>query len=294
MFTENRRHECNSVEDLLRECAQLGLYAKQPEWILERRSGEDVDDDDDDAFDDALESTGSMVICHRTRTVFAARSDRTSPRALARLFSRAPQHYDRLVMFDTLSSRGKPFYHTNVMMSIGTHFAVVCTECIVDNELCTRREVVESLRATGRTVIEISLEQAERHFCANILEVRSRTTGQAVIVMSESALLRGFTPAQIDTLRSFGALAPLPISATIEAIGGGSARCMCCEVFLPSVEEVVVAQQSVLLAAEAVVAAEVATRIELVESVAAQCASVAAASSAGEVAATAARQPCAS
>eukprot|EP01015_Nassula_variabilis_P017232 TRINITY_DN2699_c0_g1_i4.p2 TRINITY_DN2699_c0_g1~~TRINITY_DN2699_c0_g1_i4.p2 ORF type:complete len:121 (+),score=26.88 TRINITY_DN2699_c0_g1_i4:63-425(+) len=109
--------------------------------------------------------------------------------------------------------------------SIGDNFAVVCTESI-DSE--NRESVLESLKQTHE-VIEVSLEQAEQGFCANILQV-SNQKGDKFIAMSDSAYKK-FTEQQLSILSKHGKIihASLP---TIEEIGGGSARCMLCEVFL--------------------------------------------------------------
>jgi hypothetical protein len=178
-----------------------------------------------------LEGTGSMVIDHVNRTVYAARSVRTEDEQLEN-YMRTTRYYTSSVVFDTKSSGGLPFYHTNVMMSIGDRFAVVCTDCIVDNEINSKQQVIDSLKRGGRDVIEISLEQAEKFFCGNILQVKSATTGQSVIAMSESCLT-GFTSEQLDVLGRHGKIVAFPIAETIEFVGGGSARCMLAEVFLP-------------------------------------------------------------
>ena len=112
-------------------------------------------------------------------------------------------------------------------MSIGNEFAVVATEAIPDSE--ERRRVVESLEATGRHLVRIDLDQMTR-FGANLLEVEGRE-GDRVLVMSTSAR-DAFGPEQVAILEDSARIVASPLP-TIEAVGGGSARCMLAEVFLP-------------------------------------------------------------
>lgn len=236
MFAKNRRIETESLDDALHEFRSRGLkvgpVVRLDTEVFSKNKDGDGDEQQEQEF---LESTGSMIIDHLNRTVYAAKSIRTSPKVLQMLFDRTG-FYDRLVLFDTQSSTGKPFYHTNIIMAIGTKWAVVCGESIVDNELCTREQVMDELKRSGRDVIDISLEQTERHFCGNILEVRGRKgpndDGEVLIVMSERAY-KGFTEEQRAALSKHGKIVALPITDAIEHVGGGSARCMLCEVYLP-------------------------------------------------------------
>ena len=128
-----------------------------------------------------LEGTGSMIIDHRAEVVYAARSQRCHPNQFDN-FIRL-RFYEQGIMFDTQSSQGKPIYHTNVMMSIGETYAVVCLDCIA---LESDRKRVQASLETQFEVIAISMEQMEKHFCGNILQVRS-AGGRPLIVMSASA-----------------------------------------------------------------------------------------------------------
>jgi len=107
--------------------------------------------------------------------------------------------YD-VCVFDTLDAGGRAIYHTNVMMAIGTQFAVICAATISGSR--QRERVIERLTRTGRQVIDISLQQMEA-FAGNLLEVQG-----------------------------FGRLLPVAVE-TIEQVGGGGARCMLAEIFLP-------------------------------------------------------------
>jgi len=170
-----------------------------------------------------LEGTGSMIIDHRAEVVYAARSQRCNEEQFDN-FIRL-RFYEQGIMFDTLSSRGNPIYHTNVMMSIGDRYAVICLDCIHKNE---EREMVRASLEKEFEVIEISMDQMENHFCGNILQVNS-AGGRPLIVMSQKAHT-GFTPEQITRLGAYGEIMPMDLSV-IETVGGGSARCMMAEIF---------------------------------------------------------------
>ena len=170
-----------------------------------------------------LEGTGSMVIDHRAEVVYAARSPRCNDEQFDN-FIRL-RFYEKGFLFNTNSSSGRPVYHTNVMLSIGDEFAVVCSDCIYDPS--EKKQVTDSLQASF-DVIEITMDQMEKYFCGNILQVNSGE-GNPRIVMSQRAH-KGFTPEQLARLRQYGKIVPMDLE-TIETVGGGSARCMMAEVF---------------------------------------------------------------
>lgn len=170
-----------------------------------------------------LEGTGSMVIDHRAEIVYAARSKRCHEQQFDN-FIRL-RFYEKGIMFNTVSSTGNPIYHTNVMMSIGNRYAVICADCIPDVK--EKQTVLESLKQSFE-VIEISLDQMEHHFCGNILQVNSRK-GSPLIVMSQRAH-QGFSRLQLKQLEKYGKIIPVDLT-TIETVGGGSARCMMAEIF---------------------------------------------------------------
>ena len=122
---------------------------------------------------------------------------------------------------------GKPIYHTNVMMSVGTQFAVACCEAIADPG--TRNAITQRLEDSGRDVVEITLEQMHG-FAANLLELQGRDG--AVIALSARAL-EALNEAQIQVLARGGALVPVGIP-TVETYGGGGLRCMLAEIYLPA------------------------------------------------------------
>jgi len=172
-----------------------------------------------------LEGTGSMVIDHLHHVVYAALSVRTNEQQVQKW---AQTFNYKLVTFHTASSTAKEFYHTNVVMSVGEGFALICSSSIPNAE--ERARVLQSLKDTGNEIIDLSFEQTEKSFCANVLQLATSKGGH-VIAMSQTAF-DGFTAGQKKELSRFGKLVPLPIP-TIEFVGGGSARCMLAEVFLP-------------------------------------------------------------
>ncbi len=170
-----------------------------------------------------LEGTGSLVIDHVDEVVYAARSERCHPDQFDN-FVRL-RFYPESILFDTKSSSGRPIYHTNVMMSLGEKYAVICADCIPDR---AQREKVVSRLEKSFDVMTITMEQMEKHFCGNILEVRNQQN-QPFIVMSENARM-GFTQDQKKFLGQYGEILSFDLS-TIERTGGGSARCMMAEIF---------------------------------------------------------------
>ena len=170
-----------------------------------------------------LEGTGSLIIDPVDEVVYAARSERCDPDQFDN-FIRL-RFYLEGILFDTKSSSGNPIYHTNVMMSLGEKYAVICLECIPDKK--QKNHVLATLKKSFN-VMEITMDQMENHFCGNILEVRNQKN-DAFIVMSENAR-QGFTKNQKRFLEQYGDILSFDLTV-IEKIGGGSARCMMAEIF---------------------------------------------------------------
>jgi len=213
MMAVNRRAE-RRVEDLKRLLQESGRRVENVLYIGR--------EDENEFF---LEGTGALVIDHRTQTVYAARSLRCHPLQLENFVRLRSLH--KAFLFDAVGSSGRPLYHTNMMMSLGEQFTVICTESIVDP--AQRRQVLESLRRSFE-IIEVSREQMEKHFCGNILQLRDGAS-RPLIVMSARAE-QGFTARQRQRLAEHGRIVSVNLE-TIETVGGGSARCMLAEVFLP-------------------------------------------------------------
>ena len=132
--------------------------------------------------------------------------------------------------FKATDENDQEIYHTNVLMCLGDYFAVVCLDAIKDEK--ERQEVIETLEQTDREVIEISHAQMNS-FAGNMLQVKNKKA-ERILVMSESAF-QSLDATQVKKLRAYNDYLLQANIPTIEQYGGGSARCMIAEVFLPSV-----------------------------------------------------------
>lgn len=169
-----------------------------------------------------LEGTGSMIFNRCNNIVYTAKSQRTSVQVLEDFCKKTDF---TPVCFEAVDRNGFPIYHTNVMMSVGTTYAVICSESIRDAK--ERDTVLESLSQTGKKILEISYDQLE-HFAGNMLELTNRV-GKAILVMSATAR-KSLTPEQAKELSSHYKILS-PQLDCIEMNGGGSARCMLAELF---------------------------------------------------------------
>lgn len=174
--------------------------------------------------DKFLEGTGSMVLDRKNKIAYACLSPRTE-REVLDLF--CEQTGFKSIVFDAVDEKGKAIYHTNVLMCIGSSFAVICLDSIPNPH--EKISVKESLQDTGKEIIDITFDQMNQ-FAGNMLEVKSKND-QTLIVMSKAAH-KALTNEQRSALEKYGKLVYSDIS-TIETNGGGSARCMMAEVHLP-------------------------------------------------------------
>jgi hypothetical protein len=171
-----------------------------------------------------LEGTGSLILDHENRLAYACLSPRTDAHLLQEFCNR----FDfKPVGFHAYDHRGGLVYHTNVILCIGQDFAVLCTDTIRDGQ--EKAMVVGSLTETGHEVIDISQDQL-RQYAGNMLEVENQD-GQHFLVMSDQAFT-SLRPDQVQAIEKYARILAPPIY-TIEHIGGGSARCMMAEIFLP-------------------------------------------------------------
>lgn len=131
----------------------------------------------------------------------------------------------RYVPFETRNHVGKPVYHTDVMMFIGTGYVGICLECILPEYRQTVRETIE---ATGKEIIEITNEQL-LEFCGNALELVAND-GSRKLVMSGSAF-RAYTDDQKEKFLKYVSEIVHSDIPTIQIYGGGAARCMLMELF---------------------------------------------------------------
>ena len=171
-----------------------------------------------------LEGTGAIVFDHQHKIAYAALSERCHLPLLEQFclsIGYTP------CSFSTRSSEGNAIYHTNVVMSVGSDFVVACTDGILKHD---RESFVETVHSTGKTLITITLEQMESHYCGNVLEL-SNDKGERILALSERAW-EGFTTEQQAFFNERVTVCASNID-TIETIGGGSMRCMLAEVFNP-------------------------------------------------------------
>ncbi|MCW5921839.1 MAG: amidinotransferase [Saprospiraceae bacterium] len=211
MFAPTRRRERR--EEVIAEILQRGFSSNQRIHL-----------ENEEANDRFLEGTGSIIFDHPNRLAYACLSPRTDADLLENLCQKIGY---RKVVFHAQDANGQDIYHTNVMMALGETFVVICLDSVRDPQ--ERRALEEKFAATNKEIVDITLEQMNA-FAGNMLQVRN-TTGDTILVMSEQAY-RSLSPSQIKTLEAHTRLLHSPIE-TIETYGGGSARCMMAEVFLP-------------------------------------------------------------
>ena len=213
MKTENRRAEIKQLKQAVSLLQNAGF--KVNEEIIWK-----------DALDQnaILEGTGSLILDRVNKVVYAAVSERTHKKGVEKFAERLG--YEP-ILFQTRSSKGFPYYHTNVVMSIGEKMAVVCLDCIPNN---IEKTMVQFSLERTHEVITISKEQLEEGFCGNLLQVKDKN-GKPITVLSQTAF-KSLTDAQKERMKSYGKLMPIDIP-TIEFVGGGSIRCMMAEIFLP-------------------------------------------------------------
>lgn len=171
-----------------------------------------------------LEGTGSMILDHDHKRVYACLSPRTEA-GLLEEFGRITGY--KPVIFHSTDAAGQDVYHTNVMMAIGETFVVICMDSV--KEPVEKAMLEAEFAATGKEVITITLDQMNS-FAGNMLQVRN-VAGQTFLVMSEQAF-RSLNPEQVARIEKHTQILHSPLY-TIEQYGGGSARCMLAEVFLP-------------------------------------------------------------
>jgi hypothetical protein len=170
-----------------------------------------------------LEGTGSLVLDHLRKIAYVSLSNRSNPEVIQRFaddFSYEP------VTFTSIGSDGQPIYHTNVMMCIGTDFAMVGLEMISDKS--ERQQVRARLEKSGKEIVELSADQIAS-FAGNAIELQIKSSEKLLVLSSRAA--RALTEKQRKTLTRYARLLPLELP-TIE-LGGGSARCMIATIHLP-------------------------------------------------------------
>jgi hypothetical protein len=216
MFAENRRLERR--EDIFDILEEKGFQIND---IMDYTSAEE-----DGIF---LEGTGSIILDRENEIAYCA----LSPRADEELFIEFCEDFEyNPVIFEayqTVNGETKHIYHTNVMMCIAETFAVICADCIDDK--AERKMVLQKLKESGKEIILITEEQVN-NFAGNMLQVRG-ANDERFLIMSDAAY-NVLTNEQITKIEKHCKILHASLDI-IEAFGGGSARCMMAEVFLPMI-----------------------------------------------------------
>ena len=214
MFAENRRLERR--EDVLEMLESKGFVIKN---IVDYTEAEE-----ETVF---LEGTGSMILDRENQKAYCA----LSPRADEELFIEFCEDFEFTpVVFtsnQTVNNQREAIYHTNVMMCVAEQFAIICLASIDDKK--ERKNVIKHLKENGKEIIDIT-EQQVNAFAGNMLQVKG-TNEQRFLVMSSSAY-HSLRKEQLQKIEKFNSVIHSSLE-TIETCGGGSARCMMAEVFLP-------------------------------------------------------------
>ncbi len=169
-----------------------------------------------------LEGTGSMILDRENGVIYACRSPRTNETVLKEV---AKTLNYKSVVFDSLDANRRPIYHTNVMLSVCSSMVVIADHTIPD--LQEREKVMAFLAGGGHRIVKLRPEQLNE-FAGNVLEVQGR---ERMLAMSSRAF-QSLSNSQLDLIEVWSKCVHFPIP-TIEAIGGGSIRCMMAEIFLP-------------------------------------------------------------
>ncbi|MFP9116234.1 citrulline utilization hydrolase CtlX [Flavobacterium sp. RNTU_13] len=217
MFAENRRAERR--EDIFDVLEEKGFDFEE---IMDYTSAEE-----DNIF---LEGTGSLVLDRENQKAYCALSPRADEELMIEFcedFEFSPVIFEA---FQTVNGERKHIYHTNVMMCVGTTFAVICADCIDDKK--ERKAVLASLRQDGKELILLTEAQLN-HFAGNMLQVQGKDKSYLVMSQAAKSVL---TAEQVKMIEKHVEILSVNLD-TIEACGGGSARCMMAEVFLPKKDE---------------------------------------------------------
>ncbi len=215
MFAQNRRLE-RREDDVLELLEEKGFEAEE---VMDY-----TDAEEDHIF---LEGTGSIILDRENKIAYAA----VSPRTDEELFIEFCEDFEYTpVIFEanqTVNGERMQIYHTNVMMCVADEYAIICLDTIDDK--AEKKNVVENLKNTGKEIIAIT--EAQMHqFAGNMLQVGGMGASK-YLVMSQTAY-NSLTREQIKSIEKYNPIIAVDIN-TIETLGGGSARCMMAEVFLP-------------------------------------------------------------
>jgi hypothetical protein len=174
-----------------------------------------------------LEGTGSIIFDHPNRIAYGSVSLRLDENLFKNYCEQIGYQPIVFSSFQTAGEQRLPIYHTNVMMCVADKFAVICLDCIDDLE--EREMVKNTLTDSGKEIVEISENQMQ-NFAGNMLQLNNNE-GKTFLIMSQTAY-QSLSEIQIKTIEKYSEIIYSDLQ-TIEINGGGSARCMLAEVFLP-------------------------------------------------------------
>ncbi|WP_405606901.1 citrulline utilization hydrolase CtlX [Polaribacter sp. Asnod1-A03] len=214
IFAENRRLERR--EDILVQLEKEGFLIDN---VVDYTSAEE-----EQFF---LEGTGSMILDRQNNKAYCA----LSPRADEELFIEFCEDFEYtpvvFTAYQTVNNSREAIYHTNVMMCVAENFAIVCLSSIDDKK--ERKNLLKHLKEDGKKVIDITEEQVN-NFAGNMLQVKG-ANDERFLIMSDAAF-KSLSQSQKAQINNYCKIISSPLD-TIEFCGGGSARCMMAEVFLP-------------------------------------------------------------
>ncbi len=213
MYAKNRRLERR--EDILDDLSNnYNLDVKQIKYFT-----------DFERYNKYLEGTGSMVLDRENKICYAAISIRTDKLAVVQFCKEFNYTAVFFTANQTVNKERLPIYHTNVMMCVADKFVIICLDSI-DNQQ-EREHVIKRITDSDKEIIEITEEQ-KNSFAGNMLQLRG---DKVYLVMSKSAFI-SLTDQQKNTIEKYCHILYSSLDI-IECFGGGSARCMMAEVFLP-------------------------------------------------------------
>lgn len=214
MFASNRRVERR--EDIIESIENQGFEVTEiDDWSFSETQGH------------FLEGTGSMIFDHDNKIAYGSVSLRLDEKLFREFCSKYGFTPVVFHSYQTVGTERLPIYHTNVMMCVADQFVVICLDCI-DDEL-EREKVIETIKNSGKEIIEISEDQMQQ-FAGNMLQVQNKD-GKKFLVMSQTAY-QSLNADQVAAIEKYCEIIYSDLN-TIEVNGGGSARCMLAEVFLP-------------------------------------------------------------
>ena len=216
MFAPNRRDERRS--EIIDEIKKAGYQIHEVDDLSHFENEEKF-----------LEGTGSMIFDHEYKIAYGSVSLRLDEELFRNFCSKIG--YEPVVFhsFQNAGTGRLPIYHTNVMMCVADKFVVICLDCI-DDEM-EREKVQEVIKSTDKEIVEISEEQMQQ-FAGNMLQLHN-SENKTFLIMSETAY-NSLLPEQIANIEKYSEIIYSDLN-TIETNGGGSARCMLAEVFLPKI-----------------------------------------------------------